>query len=193
MKIMRPFILASASPRRQELIRLIVPDTQVIPANVDEHIQEEIPVSQRPVYLAERKGAAVSHLYPDACVLGCDTSVIIEDTILGKPENQEDAYRMLRLLSGKSHTVITGCALFCCGLCHRFSVETQVEFYQLCDEEIEEYIRTGEPMDKAGAYGIQGKGILLVKGIRGDYSNVVGLPIPVLKRELEFFIKKAGI
>lgn len=185
-------ILASASPRRQTLIRMIEPKALFMPADVDETIREEIPVWDQPAYLAVRKGKALAEQYPASLVLGCDTSVILEETVLGKPKDREDAFRMLTLLSGRTHCVVTGCALFLNGKSHVFSEKTEVTFYPLTEKEIRDYIETGEPMDKAGAYGIQGLGGLLVKGINGDYANVVGLPAARLKREIDDFIQKAG-
>ena len=185
-----PFILASASPRRKELIQAIIPNPIILPAEVDERITEIIPADEQPAHLALRKGKDVLQLHPEAIVLGCDTSVIIGSTILGKPQDQNEAFRMLRMLSGQRHTVITGCALLHQNQVHVFSEKTDVVFYELSDEEIERYIQTGEPMDKAGAYGIQGQGMLLVKEIHGDYTNVVGLPVPRLSRELASFMEK---
>ena len=124
----------------------------------------------------------------DDVVIGSDTGVFIDGTMLGKPENKEQAREMLKLLSGKTHKVITGCSVFYKGQNISFSEVTEVEFYHLTDSEIEEYIATGEPMDKAGAYGIQGKGALLIKRIKGDYYNVVGLPVGALKQKLKLFV-----
>ena len=116
------------------------------------------------------------------------TCVISEDRILGKPSSREDAFLMLKSLSGKTHLVITGCAIVKGGKEISFSEVTKVEFYPLADEEINAYLDTNEYCDKAGAYGIQGKGAVLVKGICGDYFNVVGLPVARLSRELKNFL-----
>lgn len=177
-------ILASASPRRRELISLISDDVNILPANVDESFSADIPAESVPEMLAVRKAAFVAKDHPGDTVVGCDTSVIIDGEILGKPADTEDAKRMLRLLSGKTHKVITGCAVFKNGRSLSFSEVTEVTFYPLSDKEIEDYVATNEPMDKAGAYGIQGYGSLLVKGINGDYFNVVGLPVGKLNRIL---------
>ncbi len=118
-------------------------------------------------------------------VIGCDTGVFIDNLMLGKPADKSQAKEMLSLLSGRTHKVITGCCIMRGGKTVSFSKVTEVEFYRLSDEEIREYISTGEPMDKAGAYGIQGKGSLLVKKISGDYFNVVGMPIAEIRQRLK--------
>jgi len=178
-------VLASASPRRQELISVITKDFIVCPANTDESYDENVPVSSVPELLAVRKAAVVSKDYPDDTVLGFDTSVIVDGKILGKPTDFEDAKRMLNLLSGKTHQVITGCAIFKKGKTLSFSQTTDVTFYPLSEKEIEDYVATLEPMDKAGGYGIQGYGSLLVKEINGDFFNVVGLPVGKLNKMLK--------
>lgn len=176
-------ILASASPRRCELIKLITDSFEVIPADVDETIPEDVPASEAAVYLACKKAEAVKA--GGCAVIGCDTSVVIDDNILGKPSCDEDCRRMLHMLSGKTHTVYTGTAIAVNGRIYSFTEATQVEFYKLSEEEINWYISTGEPFDKAGGYGIQGRGALLVRSICGDYFNVVGLPVAVLSRKLK--------
>lgn len=180
-------ILASQSPRRQELIANITPSFRVIVSQAEEKLPEGIAPEEAPVYLAGIKAEAVAAAHPDEVVIGADTVVILDGEILGKPRDQADAERMLRALSGREHTVITGCAI--CGFGRRvtFSEQTRVTFYPLSDREIAAYIATGEPFDKAGAYGIQGKGCVLVQRIEGDFFNVVGLPVAKLKRELEAF------
>lgn len=178
-------VLASASPRRQELIRLIDEEIIICPSDADESYSADTPTDNVPELLAVRKAAEVAKKYPNDTVIGCDTSVIIGNEILGKPTDKEDAARMLRLLSGNTHKVITGCAIFKGGKSISFSETTFVTFYPLSDKDIEDYIATNEPYDKAGAYGIQGKASLLVKGIEGDYFNVVGLPVARLNRVLK--------
>lgn len=123
-------------------------------------------------------------LHPDDTVIGCDTGVFIDNQMIGKPKSDKAAFEILKLLSGKTHRVITGCAVYKGGRTVSFSQVTEVEFYKLTNEEIEEYIATGETSDKAGAYGIQGNGALLVKQIKGDYFNVVGLPVALLNKKL---------
>lgn len=178
------YILASDSPRRQELLKLVVDDFKILPSEIDENTPADMPCELQPEYLAKSKAGVVASDFPNDIVIGADTSVIIDDIILGKPKDVSEAKYMLKLLSGRRHKVITGCSVYNKGKFNSFSVITEVEFYNLTDNEIESYISTGEPFDKAGAYGIQGYGALLVKAIHGDYFNVVGLPIARLKRVL---------
>lgn len=178
-------ILASASPRRKELLKLIVDDFCIEPADIEESVTENIEIEKYPEYLAVKKAEDIfNNGHGDDVVIGCDTGVFIDGQMLGKPKNAENAKEMLAMLSGKTHKVITGVSVYSKGQCIRFSSITCVEFFELCDKEIEEYVLTGEPMDKAGAYGIQGRGALLVKEIHGDYYNVVGLPVAQLSRVL---------
>lgn len=184
-------VLASASPRRKELISLIFDDVLIRPASCDEALPENIGAREAVEYLSKIKNeAATEALKKDELVISADTVVSIDNKILGKPVDKEDARKMLQLLSGKTHQVYTGVTLSLNGRERTFSEKTDVEFYSLTDKEIENYINTSEPYDKAGAYGIQGKASLLVKGIEGDYFNVVGLPIARLKREIEVFISE---
>ena len=182
---MSRYILASKSPRRQELIGYILSDHEVIVSDVEEILPEGIAPEDVPAYLAGIKAQAVAAEHPDDVVIGADTVVILDGEVLGKPKDRDDAFRMLRALSGKAHTVITGCAIIQNGKMTTFADHTRVEFYPLSDREILDYIATGEPIDKAGAYGIQGKGSVLVKRIEGDFFNVMGLPVARLKREME--------
>ncbi len=181
------YILASASPRRQELLKIILPDFTCIPANIDEKIPSSIDLQAAPEYLAVQKARCIAERYPFDIIIGCDTCVVSDGMLLGKPVDADAAEKMLQMLSGKPHTVITGCALFYGMTSMSFSVSTEVEFYPLTEATIKKYINTGEPMDKAGAYGIQGFGATLVKKINGDYFNVVGLPVAELNRKLEIF------
>lgn len=182
---MNRIILASQSPRRQQLIANIISDFSVVVSQAEEVLPEGIPPEEAPAYLAGLKAQAVAADYPDDIVIGADTVVILDGAVLGKPCDKDDAARMLRALSGKTHTVITGCVIVKDGQKTSFSDITRVEFYPLDDREIIEYIATGEPLDKAGAYGIQGRGCVLVKRIEGDFFNVMGLPVARLKRVLE--------
>lgn len=179
------YILASASPRRKELISMVVSDFTVCPSDIPEIVPEDLPVEQHSEYLASLKANDIAKKYPEDIIIGADTSVILGDAILGKPENREDAKRMLTSLSGNTHKVITGCAVVRNGICESFSVTTEVEFFELTDKEINDYLDENEAYDKAGSYGIQGFGGLFVKGIKGDYFNVVGLPIAYLKRFMD--------
>ncbi|MDR2753970.1 MAG: Maf family protein [Oscillospiraceae bacterium] len=182
------YILASASPRRKELLTLAGIDFAVCPAEADETLAPGVPPEQAPVLLAARKAQAVAATHPAACVIAADTIVTIDGKILGKPRDKDDAAAMLRLLSGREHRVVTGVCLRQGAKTHAFAHETVVHFYPLRDDEIAAYIATGEPMDKAGAYGIQGKGGLLAARLEGDYYNVVGLPIARLLREMAIFL-----
>lgn len=171
-------ILASQSPRRQELLRLITPDFMVCPADVDEGLIEGVPLSEEVARLAAAKAQAVAAHHPEAAVIGSDTLVVCDGQALGKPKDERDAQRMLTCLSGRTHEVMTGLALYVPGkpVCTD-TVITEVRFAPLDEMEIAAYIQTGEPMDKAGAYGIQGLGARLITGISGDYYSVMGLPV----------------
>ena len=185
-------ILASASPRRKELLGYIVPRFEIIPADVDETLPDEIPAEKSAEFLAVKKAEHISARYPESIVIGSDTVVIVDGEILGKPADETDAYRMLKKLSGKIHTVVTGVCISQGKKKKSFSEATRVEFYPLSEEEIRDYIATGDPMDKAGAYGIQGEGCVLIKGIEGDFFTVMGLPAARLKRELAEFTSAKG-
>ncbi len=173
-------ILASQSPRRIELMREAGFDVRVIPADIDE---TALP-GEGPFELVERlsraKAAAVAdeHARPGERVVAADTIVALDGELLGKPADEADARRMLRALAGKTHQVATGVCIARDGLAESFVDITDVTFYGLTDAEIDAYVATGEPMDKAGAYGIQGRhGRMLVEKIDGDFYNVMGLPI----------------
>ena len=184
------FILASASPRRKELFYQICKEFDIIPSGVEEIIPTDIEIEKAPELLASQKAADIAVRHPDAVVIGSDTGVFIDGQMLGKPHDRNEAAAMLRQLSGKTHKVITGCSIMQNSKEMSFSEVTEVTFYPLSDEEIKTYVDSGECDDKAGSYGIQGKGMLLVKKIKGDYFNVVGLPVGKLSRKLnEFLIK----
>lgn len=184
-------ILASASPRRKELLQLIFDQFQVIPSQAKEIIPPDVSPEEVPKILAGIKCLDIADSHRQALVIGCDTVVICEGKILGKPKNKDAAFAMLKTLSGKRHSVVTGCHITLEDSNISFHQTTEVTFYPLSDREISEYIENGEPFDKAGAYGIQGKGALFVKEIAGDYFNVVGLPVARLSREIQNLIKKA--
>lgn len=192
---MIPVILASASPRRRELLKLITPDFEVAVSQAEEQAQEpkDLPLEQLPGFYAQVKAEDIAAANPDKLVIGSDTGVLAQDEtgklqMLGKPADEADARRMLRMLSGRKHLVSTGCCLCYGGKSHVFTEIAEVEFYELTDAEIDAYIATGESGDKAGAYGIQGFGALLVKGIAGDFYTIMGLPVARLKREMEQLI-----
>ena len=182
-------ILASASPRRRELLALLGLPFKNHAPHVEERVDPSWTAAEAARNLAQQKALDVGASFPNACVIAADTIVEIDGILLGKPVDAADAARMLRLLSGREHRVVTGVCLWRGEAMRVFSRETLVRFYPLSEEEIAAYVRSGEPMDKAGAYGIQGRGALLVESITGDYFNVVGLPVAMLARELRGFLQ----
>jgi septum formation protein len=185
--ISSPFILASASPRRQELLQSVGLKFKTIPAHVNEdYLAGESP-REHVKRLARDKALAIAHQYPDAWVLGADTIVVIDELILGKPKNKTQARQMLERLSGRAHKVFTGFTLS-----HTASrvtktkvIRSAVQFKPLSKEEMEWYISCAEPYDKAGGYAVQGKGAYFIKAIRGSYTNVIGLPLCEVLQELK--------
>ena len=175
-------ILASKSPRRQELLKYITEDFKIKTADVDETLPDGVTPSEAVLYLSRIKAQPFANA--DDTVIGADTVVAIDGEILGKPKDREDAAEMLRKLSGREHSVFTGVCVIKGVEKQSFFVETKVKFFELGEDEISAYLDTGEPFDKAGAYGIQGYGSLLVEKIDGDYFNVVGLPVSKLNRIL---------
>jgi septum formation protein len=177
-------VLASASPRRSELLKAAAIDFEVMPADVDEAMDPEEMPEGYVRRLAQLKAEAVLPRAGARPVLGADTVVIVDNTVLGKPFDTGDAERMLRLLSGRDHTVMTGVCLINpaaeTGRVQMSTARTRVGFAALTDEEIRWYIASGEPMDKAGAYAIQGLASRFVTFIEGSYSNVVGLPVALV-------------
>jgi septum formation protein len=178
-----PVILASASPRRRELLTLIGLIHEVLPADVDETLQS----GEVPRAYAERlaRAKALKSRLPGTIAIGSDTIVVVDGDVLGKPKDEAEAAEMLRRLSGRSHTVMTAIAVAFDGTVASDVVQVGVTFRALRDDEIEDYIRTGEPMDKAGAYGIQGFGATIVDAVDGDFFAVMGLPLNRLIRLLE--------
>lgn len=176
-------VLASASPRRREILSAAGYGHVVRPADIDESVFDGIKPQLMVQLLAAGKAAAAVENAGE-WILGADTVVASEGKVLGKPANEDDAFRMLSMLSGKTHYVYTGVALLCAddGRMRTLCEETAVTFRKLSEEEIRAYIETGEPMDKAGAYGIQGKGGALVEKTEGDFQNVVGLPLTAVRR-----------
>lgn len=177
-------ILASRSPRRQELLSMITNDFKVIPSSFDERsitIQNPFQLVRKLSY--SKAKTIISR--PDDIVIGCDTIVYLENEILGIPLNRKDAYSMIKKLSSKTHSVITGVTVLKGSVIKQFECETKVTFLELTEDEIERYIHTDEPYDKAGGYGIQGKASLFVEKIEGDYFNIVGLPISKLNQVLK--------
>ena len=178
-------VLASASPRRQELLRNASISFDVQPADIPE---DPLP-GEGPQACAERlareKALVVARGRPDDTVLGADTVVVVESEILGKPADAADAARMLRKLAGRRHQVITGVCLVVSGQCSVSSETTSVTMAEIPEQEIADYVATAEPMDKAGAYAIQGRASRWIPRIEGDYSNVVGLPVALVWRMLK--------
>lgn len=191
---MSKLILASGSPRRRELLSQVGISYEVIPSLADENIGETNPVVLVEQLSARKAGevaqrAACGQGGSPCVVLGADTVVAVDGNILGKPENEAQAYEMLKSLQGKKHQVYTGVSIVRCDgvqeTIQTFHVATDVEVYPMTDEEIRTYIATGDPMDKAGGYGIQGPFAAYIKGIAGDYYNVVGLPVSRVVHELK--------
>ncbi|MDE6598135.1 MAG: Maf family protein [Clostridia bacterium] len=177
------YVLASASPRRRELLTQIIPDFEVIPATEAEKVNISLFPEKMACALAESKCDEVFKSRPDKTVIGCDTIVVYEGEILGKPKDRDDATKTLKRLSGKTHYVITG---VCVQNKYKKVVDfdkTEVKFNQLSDDFIKIYVDGGSPLDKAGSYGIQDGG--LVKEYFGSYTNVVGLPVTLVKKLLE--------
>lgn len=182
-------ILASGSPRRKELLTQIgVKDYRVLVSDVDENVDRDMPPDQMVEILSRRKAEAVRELAgDDALIIAADTVVSLEGEVLGKPTDETDAFRMLSALAGNRHQVYTGFTVLRGSEAVTGHEMTDVNFRELEAQEIEDYIATGEPMDKAGAYGIQGIGAVLISGIEGDYFNVMGLPVYRLGRVLAGF------
>lgn len=177
-------ILASASPRRKELLGFITEDFTVKVSDAEEITDPALSAEETVKSLAVIKGDAVAQLYPRDTVISADTVVVLDGKILGKPHSREEAYDMLSSLSGRGHTVYTGVCITSPGKRICFAEATEVFFASLSDEDINTYISSGEPFDKAGGYGIQGKGSLMIKSINGDYYNVMGLPVARLYEAL---------
>ena len=175
---MKPeIILASASPRRLEILKMFGLSPRVCVSDADETIKEPMTPSETVEYLSEIKGGEIAVANPDSIVVSADTVVAHNGEILGKPRDDEDAFRMLKSFSGCTHEVWTGYSVFYKGKRITRSVCTNVTFKKLSDEEIYEYIKTGEPRDKAGAYGAQSRAAVFVERIDGDFFNVVGFPL----------------
>jgi septum formation protein len=181
---MSNLILASQSPRRKELLQQIQLSFSVMSSNVDETVAPHLKPHEVVMELAMKKANEISKKHPDSYVLGSDTVVAHGDSILGKPQSEEEAKEMLTMLSGETHSVYTGVAILNGENQTIFYEKTDVTFWELTSTEIDGYIASEEPFDKAGAYGIQGLGAKLVKEIKGDYFSVVGLPLSRVYRAL---------
>lgn len=181
-------ILASQSPRRKELLGQMGLSFTIVVPHIDEHMDRALAPDQLVEAISAEKAAAVAgQVGPDKVVIAADTVVVLDGAVLGKPMDEADAKRMLSALSGRHHQVYTGFTVRRGEKTITSSERSEVVFRELESSEIDAYVRTGEPMDKAGAYGIQGLGGLLVEGIRGDYFNVMGLPVCHLGQVLKEF------
>jgi len=178
-------ILASASPRRIKLLKDTGLEFKVIPSNIDETIERGWTPEETVRRLASQKAMAVAMDHPDDTVIGADTIVVLGNEILGKPSDKEDAIRMLKNLSGRTHVVHTGVAIVKNGNADVFNTRADVTMRVLTELEIRKYVESGEPMDKAGAYAIQGEGASLVEGYDGDFFTIVGLPLKTLLKHLD--------
>ena len=184
----KPVILASASPRRKEILGLLGFPFTIIPSDVSEDLElENDDFQEYAQKLAAKKAWAVADHEPDSIVIGADTIVVHEGKVYPKPESKEQAKAFLKAFSGNTHTVITGVGLCIDGAIRTFAVETKVTFRDLDNPLIDAYVESGDPMDKAGGYGIQTAGALLVQKIEGDYYNVMGLPISKLTETMRKF------
>lgn len=185
---MKRIILASASPRRKQLLESLELSFETIPSSFEESLDASDDPQQLVEYLSFQKAQDVATKY-EGLVIAADTIVVINGTVFGKPKDTKHAKEILKKLSGRSHQVLTGYTIIDTATFRRKTkvVSSTVYFKELSDKKIDEYIESGEPMDKAGAYGIQGLGSIFVDKIEGDYFNVIGLPIKELKQDLELF------
>jgi len=186
-----PIILASTSPRRKELLQQIGVKFEIVPGQASEDIEKELSPREAVRVLAQRKADAIASVRPEALVIAADTVISLDDEILGKPGSYQRAKEMLARLSGRTHQVVSGVAMVCLlrNIHDIFNVTTDVTFGVLSDDLIEKYVKTGEPLDKAGAYAIQGGGSILVRSIKGSYWNVVGFPIFEIAEGLSRYTK----
>ncbi len=187
---MKKIVLASNSPRRKEMMKLLGYDFEIVKSNVEEVINPKLEHEELVMDLAFQKAYSVFKNRKEDLVIGFDTLVVVDDMILGKPRSKEEAKIFLNILSDNTHRVITGCTILTSGFSKSFYSDAYVSFYKLSDKEIDEYIETEEPMDKAGAYGIQAYGSKFVKGVNGDYFTIVGFPIAKVYHELKDILEK---
>lgn len=182
---MKHIILASASPRRKEILELADLDFDIMPSDAKEITTKTAPHEVVMELATIKANDIYEKSEKQSIVVGADTVVAYKGQILGKPKDEEDARRMLMMLSGQTHEVYTGVCVIEDGKRKTFFEETKVTFYEISEQKIKDYIKTGEPMDKAGSYGIQGKAAVFIKEIQGDYYNVVGFPIARFMQEME--------
>ena len=188
MERMNKVILASKSPRRKQLLSLLNIDFETIPAEIEEKIDLNNNLVKEIEKLSYQKAMHVYEKHQDALVIGSDTIVKIDNVVLGKPKTYDEAIKMLKSLSNKTHEVVTGVSIINKGNAETFSSIAKVTFYELSDKEIEDYVKTNEPMDKAGAYAIQGIGAKFIKSIDGDFYTIMGLPIGELYHRLQKYL-----
>lgn len=188
MAKMNKVILASQSPRRKELLSLLNVEFEAIPADIDEEIDLNNDLVKEIEKLSYQKANHIFKDHKDALVIGADTIVKINNQVLGKPKTYEQAKQMLAMLSNNTHEVVTGVTIISGDKIETFSEIAKVTFYPLTEQEIDEYVKTNEPMDKAGAYAIQGIGAKFIKCIEGDFYTIMGLPIGKLYHRLQKFI-----
>ena len=185
---MNKIILASKSPRRKQLLELAEIPFDVVAADTDEHFPNDLPIAEIPVFIAKEKAFAVAKNYPNNIILAADTIVAIDNEVIGKPKDRNDAIRILQKLSGKMHRVITGVVIVSKDKEEFFHDVTEVSFHPLSDEQITFYIDKYQPYDKAGAYAIQEWiGAVGIKKINGDFYNVMGLPVSRVVQALQHF------
>lgn len=185
-------ILASSSPSRKLLFEQVKVDFEVLVSGVDESVPDNFTPEETVKTLAQRKAKAVWQTLDETenvIVVAADSVVSIDDKILGKPKDKKHAFEMLKSLSGRTHRIFSGVCILTKDAQEVFANMTEVTFYKLTDEEISDYVETGEPMGKAGSYGIESKGVLLIKSICGDYSNIVGIPIAETLRKINKMVK----
>jgi len=185
-----PVILASQSPRRIELLKTVIKNFRIVPSKIDEVCDINLSPEENAILLGRKKATWVAKEHPHNLVIGADTMVVLENKIIGKPTDAENARQILRQLSGQEHKVITGVAVVHLKIFSAVSI-SHVRIKALTQNEINSYVESGEPMDKAGAYAIQGEGSFLVESYSGSYSNIIGLPMDLLKdllRKLNFSI-----
>lgn len=180
------YILASSSPRRKDLMKFISSDFLIIPSNADETVDSSLLPLEVVTLLSFKKGQMIAKEYPNYMVISADTIVVIDEQIIGKPKDEEDAKRMLHLLSGRTHVVYTGYSLFYKGKVKQNVVESHVTFEELSDDLISKYVDSKSPLDKAGAYGLQDNNTYhIVKKINGSINNVIGFPVEEIKIDIE--------
>jgi septum formation protein len=175
-----PVILASQSPRRIELLKTVIKNFRVVPSKIEELCDKDLSPEENAIFLGRKKATWVAKQHPHNLVIGADTMVVLKNEVIGKPSDAENARQILRQLSGQEHKVITGVAVVHSKIFFAASI-SHVRIKALTPNVINSYVESGEPMDKAGAYAIQGEGSFLVESYSGSYSNIIGLPVDLLK------------